>query len=701
MSAPPARAAASPRPPGSFKSPPHGPGGASGSRLVQRSVLSASNPIVAGVRNPGFINNAARRGQAFLRFKVARRQAKSDARRARVQTRDAVQRIVVARGKVEREKSEARRAEEKLAAAEEAAAATTAAASPTASDDDDESEGEGEGEDGDREKRAALKKAKAMADKARSRARAAEDALQEAEEAAAAIGVHGEDMSMEELQQMAQRQIPRTIENTRILDDTFLRPEDEEELLGDEADDEFADVFGGAVMPKILITTRPHPSRKLFRVVADLMSIIPNSFFHPRTAPKPKYAAANEAAAAALHAQQERTGTLPSAGAVAGAKGAAAEAEAARKRAAEEEEAERAARPQLPGLVDDVEGAAALAAEEERQRKEAGRLAAEAIVGGPLQELRRRRNTAVRGGPRSMFQMLQLARERKFTHMIMLGERYKKPNWMIVARLPDGPTAFFKLSSYQEVQDFGNEVPLGLLDRPKLTPELILNNFSTRLGRRIGRLVGSLFPHVPDFDKRHVITFHNQRDFVFFRRHQYRFNQADSDSGEDHSSDEDAVISDDTDHDEDAVRDFHEDSDDERKRKNAAVTRKRSWQMVDLKEVYDAERDGTPIGATRLGRKLKPEERREVVQYVARKRRERRLAERRRRILRREGNLPDEEKSNLMVVRTHLAELGPRFTLKLRWLQQGSFDGEFGEYEWYFKRGEIGGALDKHKFSLM
>jgi ribosome production factor 1 len=48
-------------------------------------------------------------------------------------------------------------------------------------------------------------------------------------------------------------------------------------------------------------------------------------------------------------------------------------------------------------------------------------------------------------------------------------------------------------------------------------PELILNNFNTRLGRRVGRMLGSLFHQDPQFRGRRVVTFHNQRDFIFFR----------------------------------------------------------------------------------------------------------------------------------------------------------------------------------------
>jgi rRNA maturation protein Rpf1 len=35
-----------------------------------------------------------------------------------------------------------------------------------------------------------------------------------------------------------------------------------------------------------------------------------------------------------------------------------------------------------------------------------------------------------------------------------------------------------------------------------------------------------------------------------------------------------------------------------------------------------------------------------------------------------------------MKTRARLQELGPRFTLKLKWLQEGLLDTQFGEYEW-------------------
>ena len=56
-------------------------------------------------------------------------------------------------------------------------------------------------------------------------------------------------------------------------------------------------------------------------------------------------------------------------------------------------------------------------------------------------------------------------------------------------------------------------------------PELILNNFNTRLGKRLGRMIAALFPLDPQFKGRRVVTCHNQRDFLFFRHHRYIFEE--------------------------------------------------------------------------------------------------------------------------------------------------------------------------------
>ncbi|XP_052684788.1 ribosome production factor 1-like [Crassostrea angulata] len=162
------------------------------------------------------------------------------------------------------------------------------------------------------------------------------------------------------------------------------------------------------------------------------------------------------------------------------------------------------------------------------------------------------------------------AKERGYTDIIIVNEDRKEPNGLVITHLPEGPTLHFKLSSVRLTTEIKR---VGEMSKHK--PELILNNFGTRLGHSVGRVFASLFPHDPQFHGRRVVTFHNQRDFIFFRHHRYVF------------------------------------------------------------------RNNKRVG---------------------------------------------------------LKELGPRFTLKLRSLQKGTFDSKYGEYEWVHKRKEM--ETSRRKFSL-
>ncbi|XP_056020232.1 ribosome production factor 1-like [Ostrea edulis] len=160
--------------------------------------------------------------------------------------------------------------------------------------------------------------------------------------------------------------------------------------------------------------------------------------------------------------------------------------------------------------------------------------------------------------------------ERDFTDILIVNEDRKEPNGLVITHLPEGPTLHFKVSNVRLTTEIKR---VGEMSKHK--PELILNNFSTRLGHSVGRVFASLFPHEPQFHGRRVATFHNQRDFIFFRHHRYVF------------------------------------------------------------------RNNKRVG---------------------------------------------------------LKELGPRFTLKLRSLQKGTFDSKYGEYEWVHKRKEM--ETSRRKFSL-
>lgn len=140
----------------------------------------------------------------------------------------------------------------------------------------------------------------------------------------------------------------------------------------------------------------------------------------------------------------------------------------------------------------------------------------------PNSEYRKRGNHQVKD-------IVEAAKERGFTTLLIFTEDNTKKGVVTkeapitglwVVKLPYGPTARFKLTNLVMPKKLrGHGTPTGH------RPELILNNFNTRLGHRLGRMLACLFPYDPQFRGRQVITLHNQRDFIFFRHHRYVFEQ--------------------------------------------------------------------------------------------------------------------------------------------------------------------------------
>lgn len=199
------------------------------------------------------------------------------------------------------------------------------------------------------------------------------------------------------------KEVPKTIENQRIYDETTVNPEDEE-VAFDEGTDEFSAYFNRLTNPKVLITTSDRPKTRTIQFCDQLATVIPDAYVYYRRG-----------------------------------------------------------------------------------------LALKRIV------------------PQCV--------SRGFTYLMVINEDRKVPNGMVLCHLPDGPTAHFKISNVRlrkEMKRRGKEPT-------EHSPEVILNNFTTRLGHSIGRLFAALFPHDPQFVGRQVATFHNQRDFIFFRFHRYIF----------------------------------------------------------------------------------------------------------------------------------------------------------------------------------
>jgi ribosome production factor 1 len=107
---------------------------------------------------------------------------------------------------------------------------------------------------------------------------------------------------------------------------------------------------------------------------------------------------------------------------------------------------------------------------------------------------------------------------RNYTALVIMGEDNKRPSSLTVVHLPEGPTFHFSISNWIE----GKRLP-GHGNPTEHYPELILNNFRTPLGLLTAHLFRALFPPQPELIGRQVVTLHNQRDYIFVRRHRYVF----------------------------------------------------------------------------------------------------------------------------------------------------------------------------------
>ena len=120
----------------------------------------------------------------------------------------------------------------------------------------------------------------------------------------------------------------------------------------------------------------------------------------------------------------------------------------------------------------------------------------------------------------SVREISSFAHDRNYTSVIVLKEDQKRPTGLSIVHLPEGPMFHFSISNWIEGRKLpGHGKPTGH------TPELILNNFRTPLGLLTAHLFRTLFPPVPELQGRQVVTLHNQRDFIFLRRHRYVFRE--------------------------------------------------------------------------------------------------------------------------------------------------------------------------------
>jgi ribosome production factor 1 len=85
---------------------------------------------------------------------------------------------------------------------------------------------------------------------------------------------HGEEACPKEKQ--------RTIESMRVKDETIITDANDEDLLGEQNVDEFANYFKGNSTPKILMTTNRRPKGEIFHFLKEVKSAFPNCEYYER-----------------------------------------------------------------------------------------------------------------------------------------------------------------------------------------------------------------------------------------------------------------------------------------------------------------------------------------------------------------------------------------------------------------------------------
>ncbi|GAB1320154.1 Ribosome production factor 1 [Madurella fahalii] len=137
-----------------------------------------------------------------------------------------------------------------------------------------------------------------------------------------------------------------------------------------------------------------------------------------------------------------------------------------------------------------------------------------------------RRSAHRYGHKYSVREIAKFAKNRGYTSLLVVHEDQKRPSQLSVCHLNGedtvpGPTLTYTIRNYQP-----GKAILGHGNATNHYPELLLNGFKTPLGLLAAKSMHTLFPPKPELSGRQVVTLHNQRDYIFFRRHRYIFREA-------------------------------------------------------------------------------------------------------------------------------------------------------------------------------
>ncbi|CAL6053800.1 U3_small nucleolar ribonucleoprotein IMP4 [Hexamita inflata] len=118
-------------------------------------------------------------------------------------------------------------------------------------------------------------------------------------------------------------------------------------------------------------------------------------------------------------------------------------------------------------------------------------------------------------GSRSIYDLVNSVRNAGFTDLILLHETRGQPDGMIISHLPHGPTLYLNVSDVLMRQEVNPEATV--LEK---APQLIFENLNQKIGKRLQRIMGHLFPKPKDESDR-VVSFVNRSDTILFRNYQF------------------------------------------------------------------------------------------------------------------------------------------------------------------------------------
>mmetsp|Transcript_58265 Transcript_58265/g.131973 ORF Transcript_58265/g.131973 Transcript_58265/m.131973 type:complete len:290 (+) Transcript_58265:116-985(+) len=121
----------------------------------------------------------------------------------------------------------------------------------------------------------------------------------------------------------------------------------------------------------------------------------------------------------------------------------------------------------------------------------------------------------VNRGNHKVDELVEVCRQNDFTDIVMVQETRGEPDGLIISHLPFGPTAYFTLRNCVQRHDIEN---CGTMS--EALPQIILENFQSKLGLRLANVLKCLFP-VPKPDSKRVLTFFNEDDTISFRHHMF------------------------------------------------------------------------------------------------------------------------------------------------------------------------------------